>query len=199
MNPGPRRDFYQHIDAANIDLKAFTERFYHGVCFAELPAVLDTLVWLKRETKVWFEVTTLLIPGRNDSDKEVGEMCDWFVKNLEPDVPLHFTAFHPDFKMLDVPSTPPATLRRARNQARAAGIRYVYTGNVSDVEGQSTCCPDCGALLIERDGYRIGNWHLDANGCCESCGFRLPGHFERRPGRWGPRRLPLFVGTNTSP
>jgi pyruvate formate lyase activating enzyme len=179
-------------------LKAFTERFYHGLCFAALPAVLDTLVWLKQETRVWFEVTTLLIPGRNDSEKEVGAMCDWFVKNLGPDVPLHFTAFHPDFKMLEVPSTPPATLRRARSQAKAAGIHHVYTGNVSDVEGQSTVCSKCGALLIERDGYRIGRWYLDAKGCCESCGFLLPGCFEPRPGGWGPRRLPVFIRTESA-
>lgn len=198
MNPEPRLEFYKYMDAANVDLKGFTEDFYHKLCFGELAPVLDTLVWLKRETNVWFEVTTLLIPGHNDSEKEVDALCDWFVKNLGLDVPLHFTAFHPDFKMLDVPPTPPATLSRARRQARAAGLRYVYTGNVRDVEGQSTTCAKCGELLIERDGYQIGRWHLDAEGGCESCGERLPGCFAPRPGNWGSRRQPVFLGTKLS-
>lgn len=194
MNPEPRREFYAHMDAANVDLKGFTEDFYHKRCFGELAPVLDTLMWLKRETKVWFEVTTLLIPGHNDSEKEVGELCAWFVKNLGPDVPLHFTAFHPDYKMVDVPPTPPETLTRARRQARSAGLHYVYTGSVRDVEGQSTFCGKCGQLVIERDGYRLGRWHLDGQGRCVSCGERQPGHFDARPGHWGPRRQPVFLG-----
>ncbi len=198
MNPEPRREFYAQMDAANVDLKGFTEDFYHKLCFGELAPVLDTLTWLKHETNVWLEVTTLLIPGHNDSEKEVGALCDWFVKNLGPDVPLHFTAFHPDFKMLDVPPTPPATLTRARQQALAAGLHYVYTGNVRDVEGQSTSCAKCGELLIERDGYQIGRWHLDAHGGCESCGERLPGCFDPRPANWGSRRQPVFLGTKPS-
>jgi pyruvate formate lyase activating enzyme len=198
MSPEPRREFYAHMDAANVDLKSFTEDFYHKLCFGELAAVLDTLIWLKRETKVWLEVTTLLIPGHNDSEKEVSDLCAWFHKNLGPDVPLHFTAFHPDFKMLDVPPTPPATLRRARQQARATGMRYVYTGNIQDVEGQSTTCAECGALLIERDGYQIGRWHLNAGGNCEACGAKLPGCFEARPGDWGPRRQPVFLAAKSS-
>ena len=193
MNPEPRKEFYAHIDAANIDLKAFTEQFYHRLCFGELSAVLDTLVWLKHETNVWLEVTTLLIPGHNDSEKEVGELCAWFVKNLGSNVPLHFSAFHPDFKMLGVPPTPPATLTRARRQALDAGIHHVFTGNVNDAEGQSTYCAACGELLIERDWYRLGRWNLDGKGCCRFCGARLPGHFDLEPGRWGARRRPVFI------
>jgi pyruvate formate lyase activating enzyme len=191
--PEARRDFYAHMDAANVDLKAFTEPFYHKLCFASLEPVLDTLAWLKHETNVWFEVTTLLIPGQNDSEEEIARLSEWFMANLGPDVPLHFTAFHPDFKMMDTPHTPPATLTRARRQARAAGLHYVYTGNVHDVEGQSTCCASCGALLIERDWYRLGVWNLDAEGRCVSCGSRLAGHFDPVPGRWGPRRQRVAI------
>ena len=193
MNPDPRKEFYAHIDAANIDLKAFTEQFYHKLCFGELAAVLDTLVWLKHETSVWLEVTTLLIPGHNDSEKEVGELCGWFVKNLGPNVPLHFSAFHPDFKMLDVPPTPPATLTRARRQALDAGIHHVFTGNVNDAEGQSTYCAACGKLLIERNWYQLGRWNLDRKGCCRFCGACLSGRFDPEPGHWGPRRRPVFI------
>jgi pyruvate formate lyase activating enzyme len=195
ITPTARPEFYAHMDAANIDLKAFTQQFYHKLCFASLAPVLDTLRWLKHETDVWFEVTTLLISGHNDSEDEVARLCDWFATNLGPDVPLHFTAFHPDFKLLDVPHTPAATLARARRQALAAGLRYVYTGNVHDVGGQSTYCGVCGKLLIERDWYALGRWNLDAEGRCASCGARLAGHFEARPGRWGRRRLPLVMSS----
>ncbi|MFM1767803.1 MAG: hypothetical protein RJA22_332 [Verrucomicrobiota bacterium] len=191
MNPEPRREFYAHMDAANVDLKGFTEEFYHRLCFAELAPVLDTLVWLRRETQVWLEVTTLLIPGRNDSEAEVDQLCAWFRANLGPDVPLHFTAFHPDFQLPDVPPTPPATLARARQQALAAGLRYVYTGNVRDPEGQATRCAGCGRVLIGRDGYEVGAWGLDAHAACRACGARLPGHFDAEPGHWGARRQPV--------
>ena len=188
ITPEARPAFFAPMDAANIDLKAFTEQFYHRLSFAALAPVLDTLRWIKHESDVWLEVTTLLIPGHNDSADEVARLCDWFVETLGPDVPLHFTAFHPDFKMLDVPPTPPATLTRAREQARAAGIQHVYTGNVHDAAGQSTYCAGCGALLIERDWYEIGQWNVDAQGCCAGCGARLAGHFEAAPGDWGRRR-----------
>jgi pyruvate formate lyase activating enzyme len=193
ISPEARREFYARMDAANVDLKAFTETFYHKLCFAELAPVLDTLCWLRRETQVWFEVTTLLIPGHNDSEEEVARLCDWFAAHLGPEVPLHFTAFHPDFKMPDVPRTPAATLARARQQARAAGLRHVYTGNVSDARGQSTYCAGCGRMVIERDWYELGAWHLDAHGRCAFCGARLAGHFDARPGHWGRRRRQLFV------
>ncbi len=187
----PRREFYRTIDAANVDLKAFTERFYKKVCTGQLKAVLDTLVHLKHETDVWFEITTLLIPGENDSPQEIRELSSWVMENLGPDVPLHFTAFHPDFKMLDKTHTPAATLRRAREIALERGLWYVYTGNVHDEEGQSTYCHACGRKLISRDWYTLGEWNLTDDGDCRFCGARCAGVFEGRPGDWGPRRLPV--------
>jgi pyruvate formate lyase activating enzyme len=188
-----RQEFFAHMDAANMDLKAFTDQFYTQLCFAALEPILDTLRWLKHETKVWFEVTNLLIPGHNDSEDEVAQLCAWFVKNLGPDVPLHFTAFHPDFKMIDVPPTPASTLTRARQQALASGIHHVYTGNVSDVAGQSTICASCSRLLIERNWYNLGRWNLTADGRCQFCGTGLAGHFESEPGHWGSRRRRIFI------
>jgi pyruvate formate lyase activating enzyme len=194
INPEPRAEFYAHMDAANVDLKAFTDLFYQKLCFAELTPVLDTLRWLKRATKVWFEVTTLLIPGHNDSEREVAQLCDWLRENLGGEVPLHFTAFHPDFKLINISATPAATLRRAREQARKAGLRHVYTGNVHDAEGQSTYCAACGVLLIERDWYRLGTWNLNDQGGCRFCGTPLAGQFDPRPGGWGARRERIKVG-----
>src|SRR6266567_2218545 len=185
-----RPEFYQHMDAANVDLKAFTDAFYHRLCFAQLGPVLDTLKYLRHETNVWFEVTTLLIPGENDSDAELHRASDWFAENLGPNVPWHFTAFHPDFKMLDKPYTPTATLARAREIARSKGLDYVYTGNVHDSDGGSTWCPGCGELLIERDWYELGEWNL-AEGRCRSCGYIIAGRFEDQRGDWGARRLPV--------
>jgi pyruvate formate lyase activating enzyme len=193
ITPAARGEFYAAMDAANVDLKGFTDGFYHKLCFAHLQPVLDTLVWLKHEAKTWFEVTTLLIPGLNDSDTELDQLATWFARELGPDVPLHFTAFHPDFKMTDIPATPPATLRRARQIAKAAGLHHVYTGNVHDVDGQSTYCAGCGAVVIERDWYRLGAWNL-RGAACASCGAALAGRFDARPGTWGPRRLPVHVG-----
>ena len=187
----PRAEFFECIDAANVDLKAFTERFYRQLCGAELAPVLDTLVYLKHETQVWFEITTLLIPGENDSDAELQAMTRWIGDTLGCDVPLHFTAFHPDWKMRDHAPTPASTLTRARLIAMDNGLRYVYTGNVRDRDGGSTWCPRCGTLLVERDGYRIGQWGLDAGGACASCGERVAGVFGDRPGTWGARRLPV--------
>jgi pyruvate formate lyase activating enzyme len=181
------------MDAANVDLKAFTEDFYHRVSGGRLQPVLETLEYLKRETSVWFELTTLLIPGYNDSDAELEAMTAWVVEHLGPDVPMHFTAFHPDWKMLDVPATPPATLTRARGIAQRQGVRYAYTGNVHDVKGGSTWCHRCGALLIGRDWYQLGTWGLDAAGRCAACGTPCAGLFEARPGSWGSRRLPVVM------
>ncbi len=191
MAPEARRAFYAHMDAVNVDLKAFTESFYRELCFAHLEPVLDTLRWLKHETEVWLEVTTLLIPGRNDSEEEVEKLCTWFARELGPEVPLHFTAFHPDFMMMDVPPTPAATLTRAREQGKAAGLKHVYTGNVRDLRGQSTSCPRCWRQVIGRDGYEITDWQLDGQGRCKACKERLAGHFDPEPGRWGARRRPL--------
>ncbi|MGE3481770.1 MAG: AmmeMemoRadiSam system radical SAM enzyme [Gammaproteobacteria bacterium] len=189
--PEPRAEFYRHMDAANVDLKAFTERFYKHVTGSQLAAVLDTLVYLKHHTQVWFELTTLLIPGENDSAAEIDAMTRWVVEHLGPDVPMHFTAFHPDWKMTDKLPTPPATLTRAREIARANGVRHAYTGNVHDAAGGSTFCHQCGGLLIGRDWYVLGEWNLDAHGRCRSCGTPCAGVFEPEPGAWGARRLPV--------
>ena len=184
-------EFFRAMDAANVDLKAFTERFYWKITGGHLQNILDTLEYLKKETSVWFELTTLLIPGENDGDEELEKMSQWVVARLGPDVPMHFTAFHPDWKMLDRPPTPPDTLTRARAIAMKSGVRYAYTGNVHDNEGGSTWCHQCGALLIERDWYELGRWGLDSNGNCAACGTRLAGVFESTAGHWGARRQPV--------
>ena len=186
----PRAEFFQHMDAANIDLKAFTESFYKKICGGSLAPVLETLKYLKHETSVWIEITTLLIPGENDSDAELNEMCRWIVKNLGVDVPIHFTAFHPDWKMTQHPATQAATLTRARKIAIAHGLRYAYTGNVHDSLGGSTHCHQCGQLLIERDWYELGEWHI-TQGCCDSCKEPVAGVFESNPGDWGRKRIPI--------
>jgi pyruvate formate lyase activating enzyme len=191
----PRVELYRHMDAANVDLKAFTQEFYASTCAGHLQPVLDTLEYLKHETDVWFEITNLLIPGRNDSDDEIDAMTRWIVERLGPDVPVHFTAFHPDYKMLDVPPTPPATLTRARRIALENGVRHAYTGNVFDAEGGSTYCAGCGERVIERDWYRLGAYQLTDAGQCESCGEQLPGIFAGRPGAWGRRRLPVRLAS----
>jgi pyruvate formate lyase activating enzyme len=184
VNPEPRAEFYRHMDAANVDLKAFTEKFYHDVCTARLAPVLETLEYIHRETRVWLEITTLLIPGLNDSDDELERLTRWVADRLGPDVPIHFSAFHPDWRMLDRPPTPPAILSRARQIARANGLRYAYTGNVHDRDGDTTFCHDCGAELIVRDWYRILEWHLTDDGHCQQCGTACAGVFEGPPGHW---------------
>ena len=188
MCPEPRAEFFARKDAANIDLKGFSADFYRRVCGAELGAVLDTLEYVHHETNAWLEVTTLLIPGHNDTDEELEAMASWYAGHLGPDVPWHFSAFHPDWKMRDVPATPFATLRRARRIALQHGIRHVYTGNVRDAEGGATHCHGCGARLIERDGYTITGWSLAGEGACAHCGTRCAGLFDTEPGRWGSRR-----------
>ena len=190
--PVPRTEFYSHIDAANVDLKGFTEVFYRRTCAGRLGPVLDTLEYLHNETDVWLEVTTLLIPGLNDSAAELDRMTKWIVERLGPDVPLHFTAFHPDFKMRDRPPTPLETLSAARRIAIDNGIRHVYTGNVPDTAGQSTYCHHCRGVLIERDGYRLGRWNLDECARCLGCRTVCAGVFDPAgPGTWGARRLPV--------
>ncbi len=191
VNPEARRELFSHMDAANVDLKAFTPRFYREVCAGELEPVLETLVWLRHESKVWLEVTTLLIPGENDSVEELEAAARWFAENLGPEVPWHFSAFHPDWRMRDRPNTPHATLLRARDIAREHGLPYVYTGNVNDPDGESTRCTGCGAVVIGRDRYAITAWKLAADGRCRECGTRCPGVFESEPGTWGPRRRPV--------
>ncbi len=193
ISEAAREEFFRDMDAANVDLKAFTEGFYKKLCSARLGPVLDTLKYLKGETNVWVEITTLLIPGQNDSDREIGAISEWIADHLGPEVPLHFSAFHPDWRMRDIPATPTVTLKRAREIAGKAGLRYVYTGNIHDEAGQSTYCHGCGTCLIGRDGYRITGWWLDERGYCSSCGIPLPGVFEPKPGVWGPRRAPMRV------
>ena len=191
IDPEPRREFFAAMDAANVDLKAFSERFYREICGGRLADVLDTLVYLKHETDVWFELTTLLIPGENDSTGELEQLTRWVVDELGADVPLHFTAFHPDWKLRDRPPTPPETLSRARRIALDAGIHHAYTGNVHDSDGGSTWCPGCGACLIERDWYALGDWRLDAKGGCLACSRPLEGRLEAEPGHFGRRRIPV--------
>jgi pyruvate formate lyase activating enzyme len=188
-----RREFYAKMDAANVDLKGFTDEFYFKLCGARLQPVLDTLVYLKHETEVWVEITTLLIPGKNDSDAELEAESRWIRRELGPDVPLHFTAFHPDYKMTDLPPTPAATLTRARNIALAEGLHFVYTGNVHDREGGTTFCPGCGQAVIVRDWYEILAYDLTPEGRCRHCDARLPGRYDA-PGRpWGRRRVPVRI------
>jgi pyruvate formate lyase activating enzyme len=193
MRAGPREEFFRHIDAANVDLKAFTDAFYRKTCGAELAPVLETLEYLKKETDVWLELTTLVIPGHNDSAQELDAMTRWVVDHLGPDVPMHFSAFHPDWKMRDVPPTPPETLATARRIAMANGVRYAYTGNVHDAAGGSTSCHACGTLLIERDWYEIGAYHLTDDGRCVACGTACAGVFDGPAGHWGRRRQPVHI------
>ena len=191
----PRETFFKYIDAANIDLKGFNNDFYKKLCASELQPVLDTLLYLKQETAVWFEITNLLIPSWNDSDAELEEMTQWVVENLGPDIPMHFSAFHPDFKMMDLPRTPATTLTRARNIALKNGVRYAYTGNVHDRTGDTTFCHNCQSPLIERDWYELRGWHLDENGRCQTCGSSCNGIFESVPGNWGRKRQPVHLST----
>ncbi len=191
MHDAPRREFYARMDAANVDLKAFTDDFYFKVCGGRLQPVLDTLVYLVKETSVWTEITTLLIPGKNDSDEELRAQCKWIRQNLGRDVPLHFTAFHPDWKMNDAPPTPASTLTRAREIAQLAGLNYVYTGNVHDSEGGSTYCPSCEQVVIERDWHRIGDYKVTEAGACAHCGATIAGRFGAFARPFGPRRIPV--------
>ncbi|NVB40409.1 AmmeMemoRadiSam system radical SAM enzyme [Pseudenhygromyxa sp. WMMC2535] len=189
IHAAPRRDLYAVIDAANVDLKGFSEDFYRSLTGAHLQSVLETLEYLARETAVWLEITTLVIPGHNDGEAELRRQCEWILEHLGPEVPLHFSAFHPDFELLDVPATPPASLRRARAIARQVGLRHVYTGNVHDIEGDTTSCARCGQALIIRDWYALLEYRLDTAGACPSCGAALAGCFDPAPGDFGRRRL----------
>ncbi len=196
VTENPREEFFRHMDAANVDLKAFTERFYWKVCGGHLEPVLETIKYLKHETDVWFELTDLLIPGENDSEAEIDEMTQWVMEQLGPDVPLHFTAFHPDWKMMDKPRTPLQTLIRSRDIALKNGLRYVYTGNVHDFKGSSTYCHNCGDILIGRDWYELSTWNMAAEngqGSCSNCGTAVAGVFDGPPGGWGARRLPIHI------
>jgi pyruvate formate lyase activating enzyme len=184
----PRTEFYQYMDAANIDLKAFSEHFYHHITGGHLQPVLDTIKYIKHETSVWLELTTLLIPGENDSEAELEALTQWVYENLGPDVPLHFSAFHPDWKMLDKPHTPLPSLLKARQIALKNGVHHVYVGNAHDKAADSTYCHNCQNLLIGRDWYELSEWNLDNNGHCKFCGTRFAGLFDAQPGHWGAKR-----------
>ncbi len=189
--PQPRIEFFQQMDAANVDLKAFTDDFYHQMTGSHLQPVLDTLIYLKQQTHVWVELTTLLIPGKNDSAEEIDAMTKWVVNNLGTEVPMHFSAYHPDYKVLDIPATPMKTLIKAREIALKNGVRYAYTGNVHDKKGESTYCHHCGQILIGRDWYELSDWNLKDAGRCSHCGHLCSGVFEEVPGHWGAKRLPV--------
>ncbi len=186
--PEPRAEFYRYMDAANVDLKAFTEGFYYKLTGSHLQQVLETLEYIKHETNVWLELTTLIIPGENDSEDEIQKMTQWVVEHLGVDVPMHFSVFHPDWKMMDKPSTPPETVQKARQIALDNGVHYAYVGNMHDKADDSTWCHRCGALLIGRDWYQLSEWQLTAEGCCHNCSTRCAGVFEEQPGDWGAKR-----------
>jgi pyruvate formate lyase activating enzyme len=197
ITPEARKELFGVMDAANIDLKGFSEGFYKTLCSAELRPVLETLEYVKHETPCWLEITTLLIPGQNDSPGEIEALSSWVRERLGPDTPLHFSAFHPDWRMRDVPATPAATLQKARDIAMQAGLRYVYTGNVRDEVGQSTYCHNCNQRLIGRDRYDITSWAMTEDGRCSNCGETCDGVFEAQPGLWGSHRLPVRLAKAT--
>lgn len=193
INAEPRKEFFGHIDAANVDLKSFSKDFYKKFCGTGLENVLETLVYIKKETNTWLEITTLLIPTLNDSDKEIDKLTGWIYSNLGPDLPLHFSAFHPDGEMTNLPRTPLSTLVKAREIAQKNGLCHVFTGNVSDPQSASTFCQNCGQLLIERDWYSLGKWNLTADGRCKFCNEKCSGLFDREPGTWGTNRQPVSM------
>jgi pyruvate formate lyase activating enzyme len=194
LHDAPRREFFARMDAANIDLKSFSDDFYVRLCGGHLQTVLDTLAYVHHDTDCWLEVTTLLIPGQNDSDRELGELARWLVQELGPEVPLHLSAFHPDWKMTDLPATPSATLSRARRIALDAGLNYVYTGNVHDPEGGTTYCPACRHATIVRDWYDIHHYDLTPEGCCPNCGASIGGRFGAFGRPFGRNRIPVLMG-----
>ncbi|WP_137936474.1 AmmeMemoRadiSam system radical SAM enzyme [Chitinivorax sp. B] len=195
IHKAPRQAFYAKMDAANVDLKGFTDEFYVKLCGARLTPVLDTLSYLHHETNVWLEITTLLIPGHNDSSQEISSQCEWIARELGPTVPLHFTAFHPDHKMRNVPQTPATTLYRARNIAQQTGLQYVYTGNIVDTEGGTTYCPSCHSVVIVRDWHAIVDYQLDEQGRCQQCHTAINGRFDSFHHAFGRRRIPIHLGT----
>ncbi len=180
-----RAGFFEYMDAANIDLKGFSEGFYRELCAGSLQPVLDTLEYLVHETKVWTEITTLLIPGENDTPDELHALTSWIAEKLGPDVPLHFSAFHPDYRFTQRPPTSHQSLKQARGIALKNGLNYVYLGNVRDLENAATYCSHCGKTLITRVGYELKEWQVNEKGCCNYCGSKIPGVFEDQPGNWG--------------
>ncbi|MDP6555920.1 MAG: AmmeMemoRadiSam system radical SAM enzyme [Pirellulaceae bacterium] len=198
ISSAARAPFFEFMDAANVDLKSFSEEFYYKVTYSHLQPVLETLEWLKKETDVWFEITNLLIPDTNDSPDELREMCNWILNHVGDEVPVHFSAFHSDFRMKDRPNTPPETLVAAREIAHQQGLKFCYVGNVNDVVNQSTYCPDCRGLLIQRNWYELGEYRLDHNHCGH-CGMKIAGWFEESPGHWGRKRQPVQISQFSQP
>jgi pyruvate formate lyase activating enzyme len=195
ISPQPREEFFSRMDAANVDLKAFDEDFYRRLTASQLQPVLETLEYLVKETETWVEVTTLVIPGENDSERELREGAVWLREHLGTEVPLHYSAFHPDYRMRDLPRTSAATLARAREIACEEGHHFVYTGNIHDAEGDTTFCPGCGDPVIERDWYLMKGYRLNAQGHCQGCSHPLAGRFDGPVGTWGRRRLPLSMAS----
>ena len=191
VSPEPREEFYSHMDAVNVDLKAFTDSFYREYTNAELQPVLETLEYIRKQTFTWLEITTLLIPGLNDSPHELEAMSKWIVETLGPEVPLHLTAFFPSYKMSDHPYMSPELLRRARKIVLRSGLRYVYTGNIRDPKSESTYCHSCKKILIGRNDYNFTDWNLSEEGACKNCGTVCPGVFEAKPGTWGSKRTQI--------
>ena len=192
ITPAARPAFYEHMDAANVDLKGFTEHFYRHLTLSHLEPVKETLRWLVHESAVWTEITNLIIPRENDSADELRAMCDWILADLGPNVPVHFTAFHPDFRLMDRERTPPETLLAAYDIAIRAGLNYVYVGNIQAPPQQTTYCPSCRRPLIQREGYNLRLYALDGNRC-RHCGTTIPGHYDPAPGNWGSRRQPVRI------
>jgi len=197
IHPQPRAEFFAKMDAANVDLKAFGDDFYHKLCAAKLQPILDTIEYIHTETSCWLEITTLLIPGWNDSEAELTELSEWVMGHLGPNVPLHFSAFHPDFRMMDTPPTPLETLRKARYTALRAGLKHVYTGNVHDPEGDTTWCPSCGTAVVRRDWYEIVDYRITGEGECGACGAPIAGRFGRFEQPFGRQRIPVHISQKT--
>ena len=196
IHAAPRREFFAKMDAANVDLKGFTEDFYFKHTGAHLAPVLETLEYIHHQTACWLEITTLLIPGLNDGRAELEALTDWIARHLDNEVPLHFTAFHPDYKMTDLPATPLATLQKARDIALGKGLHHVYTGNVHDTDGGTTRCTGCGRAVIVRDWHRILRYELDDAGRCKHCAQALSGRFGHFDHAFGPRRIPVHLATS---
>ncbi len=195
LNEAPREEFFSFVDAANVDLKAFSDDFYRRLTGGDLQTVLNTLIYIKKETKVWLEITTLLIPDENDGPAELRQLSEWVCNELGPETPLHFSAFHPDFKMTGKHATPIDSLIKAREIALNTGMHHVYTGNVYYTPGDTTFCRNCGKVLIERDWYNLTSYQLTKSGCCKYCGTQLGGHFATGPGSWGSKRKPIRIRT----
>ncbi len=177
INPEPAKEFFKYMDATNIDLKGFSEEFYKRNCLAHLKPVLDTIKYVSNETDCWVELTTMLIESENDSNDMIKEECDWILNNLGDCVPLHFSAFFPRYKFSNRKQTDFSTLLRAYSIAKNAGLKYVYTGNITNIETSSTYCKNCSTPVILRNGYELIEYNLNENGSCKFCGTKCDGRY----------------------